>query len=211
MVKPLTHRLAIAFTLYLNQQISKIWTQSNTAACEVVSQRGCACRSGYPHHFWLTLQPLTHTLQVALRSRYIVALGKDYISSEIGLIKLRKEVLRHSPHNKQRPNKHHYRTPHNHPSVTQSTLQQRGKPRHRLKRYCVRSRHHQPLTKKRHLRECQHPAEQQRHRHNHKQRLYNLCHRRWSEIQRQKREYCYERRPQQTPLGLIGSRQKCLM
>ena len=185
MVKPLTHRLAIAFTPHLYQHISKIWTQSNTAACEVVSQRGRTRRSRYLYHFWLTLQPLTHTPQVALRSRYIVALGKDYISSEIGFIKLRKEVLRHSTHNKQCPNKHHYRAPHNHPSVTQSTLQQRGKPRHRLKRYCVCSRHHKSLTEKRHLRERQHPAEQQRHRHNHKQRLHNLRHRRWGKIQRQ--------------------------
>ena len=185
MVKPLTHRLTIAFTLYLNQQISKIWTQSNTTACEIVSHRGCACRSGYPHHFWLTLQPLTHTLQMALRSGYIVAFGKDYIGTEIGFIKLRKEVLRHSTHNKQCPDKHHHRTPHNHPSVTQSTLQQGGKPRYRLQRCFLYSQHHKSLTEKRHLRECQHPAEQQRHRHNHKQRLHNLCHRRWGKIQRQ--------------------------
>ena len=176
LVKPLTHRLAIAFTPYLYQQISKIWTQSNTTACKVVSQRGCARRSGYPHHLGLALKPLTHTLQMALRSRYIVAFGKDYIGTEIGFIKLREEVLWHSTHNKQRTDKHRYRTPHNHPSVTQSTLQQGGKPRHRFKRCFVRSRHHKSLTEKRHLRECQHPAEQQRHRHNHKQRLHNLRH-----------------------------------
>ncbi len=202
----------MALGVELDQHVAVIGAAGIASAGQIVTRRRTARRGRHAHHLALRDQPVGHLVQPLLRRLDVVALGQQHVGTEIGLVELRKEVLRHASHSKERSGEEQHDRPHRRPPVADQHAHEAPETIHAARcgtrgtslRFKDRDAHH------RHLRKRQQPAQQQRHGDDHEQRPDDLGHRRRRQIEREERYHGYERGAQQPPARGCGSRNESL-